>query len=57
MKIDLEKLKVSAVICANEKCPNYDAKAVMYLYPSSVYCSLGCKYSDTNPSHKETYGD
>lgn len=57
MKVDLEKLKVGAAICANRKCPKFVEKAIMYLYPSSVYCSLECKYNDTDPTHKETYGD
>lgn len=56
-RIDLEKLKVGAAICANKECPKYDKKAVMYLYPSSVYCSLKCKYEDKDSTHRETYGD
>lgn len=56
-KIDLEKLKVGAAICANRQCPKYDAKAVLALYPSSVYCSTHCKHTDEDKSHNETYGD
>jgi hypothetical protein len=57
MKVNLEKLKSNAAICANKDCPKFDQKAVMMLYPSSVYCSLRCKYTDTDTTHKETYGD
>lgn len=56
-KVDLDKLKVGAAICANKACPKYDPKAVMYLYPSSVYCSVRCKYADEDQTHNEKYGD
>jgi ribosomal protein S27AE len=45
------------VICANKKCPNYSDSAVLKKYPSSVYCSLRCKYADEDNSHNERYGD
>jgi len=58
MRVDLEKLKTGAKICANRQCPNFDPKAIKYLYPSSVYCSIKCKYSDDEYNlHNETYGD
>ena len=57
MKVDLEKLKVGSAICANKNCPLYDEKAVMLLYPSSVYCSIKCKYNDEDSTHQEKYGD
>lgn len=56
-RVDLEKLKTGAKICANKNCPKYNPKAIMYLYPSSVYCSVECKYNDEDAAHKETYGD
>lgn len=64
-KVDLDKLNkalekvglVDTSMCANSACPKFKQEAVMAKYPSSVYCSVTCKYSDTDSTHKETYGD
>jgi hypothetical protein len=57
-KVDLEKLKVAAAMCANEQCSKFDKKAVHYLGSQSVYCSLRCKYDDPKfMTNNETYGD
>lgn len=57
MEVDMKKLMTHAAICANRNCPKFDEKAIMYLYPNSVYCSTRCKYTDTDASHNERYGD
>jgi hypothetical protein len=46
------------LICANKDCKYFSAEAIMKKYPSSVYCSTKCKYTDKNYSeHNESYGD
>jgi len=44
-------------ICANKNCKNYNEEAIMKMYPMSVWCTLMCKQTDSDFTHRETYGD